>query len=196
MIKSFYSYDENGMRSKGGKFALYDSGAVEIPHRRKEHLELAGANVDSFLKQEARGFTCVKVSYKGESNVSDEKFLTMAGGKTFIHYRPHDQDLRRQEAVAKQLELISDTLGLRSVCIQPVPSGASLVSAHHHGGAIATQNDSDSVLAADNQVIEAPGVYVADASSMPTSGGTNSSLTVMAIARRLSTTVLTMLKES
>jgi choline dehydrogenase-like flavoprotein len=196
VVKTFYTYSESGAASKGGKFSIYDGKNVELAHRRRQQLALAGADVESFLAREAKGQMSIKISWKGESDVSDSKYLSVDSGRTVLHYRPAIADVDRHRAVEAQMNLIAESLLAESLHMQPVPSGADLISAHHHGGAIFSDDPSKAVVSPDGELLEAAGVYVADGSIMPTSGATNSSLTVMANARRIARCLIERLEGS
>jgi choline dehydrogenase-like flavoprotein len=195
VVKSFYLYGDGVRVKKGGKFSIYDAKEVELLTRRRRQLELAGVDVEEFLTSERDGRQSVKISYKGESEVSDTKSISMVNGRAVVNYHPAVGDQNRHEAVEAQIRSIATALGVSALHLQPIPGGKDLVSAHHHGGAVASVERRGAVLSADCESLEAPGVFVVDGSFMPTSGGTNSSLTVMANARRVGSVLLTRFAE-
>lgn len=70
------------------------------------------------------------------------------------------------------------------------PGGTPVFSAHQMSSARLGHDPSTSVADPDGELHDAPGVWIADASGMPTCSGVNPMLTVMALAHRTATTML------
>lgn len=195
VVKSFYTYATTDGKAKGGKFALYDARCIESDRRRAQQLARTSADAAAFMRAEAAGQLSVKLSYKGESDVSASKYLSLSAGNPVIHYQATPGDMQRHGDVERQIAAIFNAIGAQAVFLQPIPLGPEAVSAHHHGGAVAL-GGSSGVVSAHCEILAWPGVFVVDASFMPTSGGTNSSLTVMANARRVACHILDRLEEA
>lgn len=199
VVKDFYRPADDVLLSKGGKFALYDAFVAETPVRHVRNLRLIGPELGRYLR-DARNHYVIKVSFKGESIPSPEKRLSLSAKsdrfgvrKLKIHYRPHEADQHLQARVPAWFHGLGDALGADRRILHPPPAGVDLVSAHHHGGAVFGAHARDAVLTSDCECYEARGLFVADASFMPTSGATNASLTAMANALSVGRTVVTRL---
>lgn len=97
--------------------------------------------------------------------------------------------LRAQGHVAGLVRRLGRSLGATRTLLRPAPHDPGLVSAHQHGGAVFGEDPTDAVVSPECECYEARGLFVADGAVMPTSGGTNSSLTAMANALRVADVV-------
>lgn len=191
VVKEFYQPEDDGAPVKCGKFALYDGYAAELPYRHVRNLGLSGHALAELLAHE-RDHYLVKVSFKGESLPWDGKYVELGRSRNSLGlpvarlcYRPHPYDIRIQQYAAELIDRFGRALGATARVIRDVPKGSSLVSAHHHGGAIFGDDARTAVVDPHGECFDARGVFLADSSTMPTSGATNSSLTAMALADRL-----------
>lgn len=191
VVKDFYQPTDPDSPVKCGKFALYDGYRAELPDRHAHNLRLRGSDLTAFIAEE-RSRYAVKVSFKGESLPWDGKRVELGNSKNGfglpvarIRYRPHPYDRVIAEYAGKVIRDFAQALRATKTIIHPIPSGAGLISAHHHGGAIFGEDASKAVLDPYGECYEARGLFVADSAVMPTSGATNSTLTAMALAHRL-----------
>lgn len=191
VVKQFYEPTDPGAPAKCGKLAIYDAYAAELPYPHVRNLRLTGRELASFLDSE-RNHYAAKISFKGESIPWDGKRISLGRSRNAygvpvprIHYAPHAYDHRIQKYAATVIERIAAALGGTRIVWHGVPTGPDLVCAHHHGGAPFGSDRSTAVVAPDGECFDAEGLFVADASVMPTSGATNSSLTTMALSWRL-----------
>ncbi|WP_326646435.1 TIGR01459 family HAD-type hydrolase [Streptomyces anthocyanicus] len=191
VVKDFYQPAGAKSPVKGGKFALCDGYAAELPYRHIHNLGLTGRSLAKFLDAERTHYT-VKVSFKGESIPWDGKWVELGSTRNIfglpvprICYTPHPHDTAVVAFAEHAIHAFARHLNASDRVLQPAPQGHGLVSAHHHGGAVFGTDPRHAVLDANAECYEARGLFVADSSVMPTSGATNSSLTAMALAHRL-----------
>ncbi len=191
VLKEFYSPQDADAPVKCGKFALYDGYAAELPYRHVRNLGLKGRELADFLARERTQYA-VKVSFKGESIPWGGKRVELSASRNSwglvvprIRYSPHPYDHAVQQYARTVIDRLATSLRAERVVLRPVPTGSSLISAHHHGGAVFGTDPRDSVADSHGECHEARGLFVADSSVMPTSGATNSTLTAMALADRL-----------
>jgi len=192
VLKDFYSPREAGAPVKCGKFVLYDGYAAELPYRHVRNLGLQGPELARFLERE-RTHYAVKISFKGESIPWADKRVQLGASRNRlgipvvrVWYRPHPYDHLIQHYACSIIDRLAAALNAERVVLRPEPAGTHLISAHHHGGAIFGTEPRSSVTDPHGECYEARGLFVADSSVMPTSGATNSTLTAMALADRLS----------
>ena len=191
VLKDFYEPSEPDAPVKCGKFSLYDGYAAELPYRHIRNVGLVGRPLARFLAAE-RSRYAVKVSFKGESIPWDRKYVRLGSSRNrqglivpIAHYQPHPYDAVIQDYAASVIGRLARALHSTTTIVREPPAGTDLVSAHHHGGAVFGTNRRTAVLDENCECFEARGLFVADASVMPTSGATNSTLTAMALAHRL-----------
>ena len=190
-LKEFYDPVEDGAPVKCGKFALYDGYAAELPYRHVRNLRLTGRDLSTFLARERERYA-VKVSFKGESLPWLGKYLALSESRNRlgiptirIHYEAHPYDRVIQDYAERIIVRLGSILKADTMLLHDVPVGRDIISAHQHGGAIFGERPDVGVVDADGECFDARGLFLADSSVMPTSGATNSTLTAMALARRL-----------
>lgn len=120
--------------------------------------------------------------------------VRLLGGRTVIRYDLSDADLNRfRTGLARMRELLQ-AAGAREVYL-PLPPTVEpervrahqlkLMAFHPLGTARADARAAHGVVDGDLQLHDAPGVYVADGSAVPSSLGVNPQITIMALATRL-----------
>jgi choline dehydrogenase-like flavoprotein len=184
--------------TKGGKFSIYDPYTCTTPIRQvkgaslgKDRPNVWGTELVDYLR-ELRSNGGVSFSFTGEAMslydnrvelddvVKDPWGLPVA--KTY--YRHHEYDRRLAEyALDRVIQVMTDAGGeLRRYEAQ---SEANPGYGHVHGALRAGTDPGASVLDADCQSHTVKGLYVLDASFMPTAGAANPSLTLIANALRV-----------
>ncbi|WP_371599953.1 GMC oxidoreductase [Streptomyces sp. NBC_00564] len=191
VVKDFYEPAGADSPVKGGKFALYDGYAAELPYRHVRNLGLTGRSLAGFLDAERLHYAA-KVSFKGESLPWDGKWVELGGTRNVfglpvprVCYTPHPHDAVVAAFAERVIDGFARQLNASVRVLRSAPQGPELVCAHHHGGAVFGDDPRHAVLDGNAECYEARGLFVADSSVMPTSGATNSSLTAMALAHRL-----------
>jgi len=173
VVKDYYSFEE-GPLCKLGKFSIYDAHNIEEPPTSTLPPRLSA----------------LKISFKGESIAWSGKRLSFHDGEMRLTYEPHPHDVLVAEHLPPFFERLARCLGGR-VIHAATPASLTSVNAHQHGGAcFGDDQNPDSVLNEQCEVRSLPGVYVVDASSMPTSGATNVSHTMMANALRVASVIV------
>lgn len=208
-LRGLYTYtDRRGKRCKGGKFSVYDPYTCTPPIRliksasmgeAADQRNLWGAALVDYLK-ELRSQGGVSFSFTGDAlSVYDNrvevdaddpktgsKALTDPWGvpvaKTF--YKHHDWDLALSTfALRRVAEVMTDAGG---VVRKFEPQTAANPGYGHVHGTLRAGTDPDaSVLDANCQSHTVKGLYVLDASFMPTAGASNPSITLLANAYRV-----------
>ncbi len=191
VVKDFYNPVGPDVPFKGGKVSIYDALSAEVPYRRIGNFGLQGERLQALLAHERECYV-LKLSFKGESFPSADKFVELserinAYGVRIprVHYTRHSEDLAVERYAVDVFQRIAAAFPGSDLQVQPTKQGAALVSAHQHGGAVFGCDQSDAVLTADCECFEARNLFVVDGSFMPTSGATNSSLTLMANSLRV-----------
>jgi hypothetical protein len=176
--------------AKGGKISAYDARGFEGDSRHAAKIRATTGNDPDIYSPPSR--LTVKLSFKGESTPWEGKRLTppgriaLGGNETVIDYTPHPHDRRLVAHVADAFEEIAALFpGGRIIASYDNVDGPDRSSAHLHGGASCGTAMERTIIGPDCAVREMPHVFVVDASVMPSSGATNSSLTVMANAARV-----------
>ena len=167
-----------------GKLSFYDALAFETPDRLQRKLRSFGAPAADLSPD---GCLVLKISFKGQSQPSTGKRIVPDQNQRIrLRYTPTDTDRTLISMVKVAIQQIADRLpGARFLGVSDNIFEDDHSSAHFHGGAPMGSDPDTSVLDPDCRVWQHPGVLVADASFMPGSGSTNSSLTVMANAWRV-----------
>jgi choline dehydrogenase-like flavoprotein len=174
-------------RLEGGKVSIYDAAAFEGTIRFREKMRTLA---NAFSGDLSTG-TTLKFSFKGQSEVTDEKRVEIGpNGQPQIVYTPSAADFRLISTVEHHIrELVNTWDGAYLIAITDNVRAADNSSAHLHGGAAMGTSSSD-VLTPACTVRGAEHIAVLDATSMPGSGSTNSSLTIMANALRVASSAV------
>lgn len=176
-------------QTRTGKVSFYDALAFETAPRLERKLMALGVKSPRLDPADA---VILKVSFKGRSQPSPRKRLEMSTDHRLqVVYAPTalDQELVRLAREAIEA-LAGDLPGARFLGSTDNVTGPDPTSAHFHGGAPFGVDPAKSVLDPICRVWGHPQIVVADASFMPGSGSTNSSLTVMANAWRIAEQLL------
>ncbi len=116
------------------------------------------------------------------------------GGAPLIHYDLVEEDIAKFRAGLARLQELFEAAGAREVYLPLTPGVApaqarardlKLMAFHPLGTARAAADPARGVLDPELCVHGVPGLYVADASVMPSSLGVNPQMTIMALATRL-----------
>lgn len=192
--KALYIPDDPGL-VKGGKVSVYDALNFEGESYHKHKIAKLSGNSDIDAISPKEKIT-LKFSFKGESiPYSGKHILFDTGENLSIAYKPHSHDQHLVKFVKQQIvELASLFPEGKIIGCSDNVFGLDHISTHLHGGACAGTDPSTSVLSPECEVWSLPGIYVADASFMPSSGATNSSLTIMANSLRVADIVMRKLK--
>lgn len=187
--KRLYVPEAPGL-AKGGKISAYDARGFETDARHTRKIRAATGCDPDILSPPSR--LTVKLSFKGESVAFEGKQITLPDeladcrDRCIINYTPHPHDKRLVAYVRAAFEEIAALFpGGRVIAASDNVEGPNRSSAHHHGGATCGASLDLTVLDPDCSARDIPALFVADASAMPSSGATNSSLTVMANAARI-----------
>lgn len=121
-----------------------------------------------------------------EDMPSRDNRVEARNGRTLIHYRIQDYDRRRIDMLRALLQ--RRLKALRPMVIKQAESNERL--AHVCGTCRAGKDPTKSVVDADCRSHDVRNLYVADASFLPSSGGTNPALTVAANALRVARRML------
>nr|WP_175428932.1 GMC family oxidoreductase [Azospirillum argentinense] len=188
--------------SKGGKFSIYDPATVAPPIKcisktggRNGVGELWGpALVDRLVELREHGG--VQFSFTGETmSVWDNRVELDRVAKdpwgvpiARVHYKHHDYDLKiSQYCLERVVQIMVDAGGeVRKFEPQKV---ANEGYGHNHGTLRAGTDPGTSVLDENCQSHDVKGLYVLDCSFMPTAGASNPTLTLIANAFRVCSTV-------
>lgn len=172
-----------------GKLSFYDALAFETPERLQRKLAGFGAPAADLSSDDC---LILKISFKGQSEPSPAKrIIPDSTQRIRLRYTPTDTDRKLIELVKDAVQQLTDGLpGARLLGLTDNVTRGDHSSAHFHGGAPFGVAPETSVLDPDCRVWQHRGVLVADASFMPGSGSTNSSLTVMANAWRVAERLL------
>jgi hypothetical protein len=174
-------------RLEGGKVSIYDAAAFEGTIRFREKMRTLANTFSGDLNTG----TILKFSFKGHSEVTDDKRMEIGpNGQAQIVYTPSEADFRLISTVERHIcELVNAWAGAKLIAITDNVRTTDNSSAHLHGGAAMGTSSSD-VLTPACTVRGAEHIAVLDATSMPGSGSTNSSLTIMANALRVASSVV------
>ncbi len=193
--KAFYDTPCPGLL-KGGKVSIYDAFSAESPWKHVRNIGLFADDLAVYLKY-ARKYYVLKLSLKGESIPSADKYITLGKLRNVygervpsISYSYHPHDLRLHRFSREVFMNIARICGASGIIAASSPSSGEVLSAHHHGGAIFGKDPACSVLNSSCEHHWIRNLFVVDASFMPTSGATNSSLTTMANSLRVSEALL------
>jgi choline dehydrogenase-like flavoprotein len=179
---------------KGGKFGIADRLGFKGKVARRAEIGRSGAALKRFA-QELKYYV-VQTNFKGEalpmpanqvklSRHRDRHGIPLA--KVQYHFHKHDiallQFARRQfDGILAAVKYIPETLETRD-------GNADPLSPHLHGTLRFGLDPETSVLNADCMCHWVRGLYCVDASFMPTSGGGNTTFTVIANAIRVANIV-------
>ncbi|WP_349367921.1 GMC oxidoreductase [Salinarimonas sp.] len=179
---------------KGGKISAYDARGFEGDARHERKIRAATGSDPDLLSPASR--LTVKLSFKGESVAWEGKRIAppeptaIDGAEHVLDYTPHPHDRRLVARVrAAFAEIAALFPGGRVIASSDNVDGRDRSSAHLHGGAICGTCAAAAVTDRDCALFAEPRLFVADASIMPSSGATNSSLTAMANAARVADAV-------
>jgi choline dehydrogenase-like flavoprotein len=198
-LRGLYNYtDRNGKRCKGGKFSVYDPYTCTPPIRLVKGANLGpekkgvwGAELVKSL-QELRNQAGVSFSFTGDAMSLYDNRVELDPiqkdpwgypvAKTF--YRHHDWDIALSKFALQHVTEIVEAVRGQVRTSEP-QQAANPGYGHVHGSLRAGLNPDTSVLDANCQSHSIEGLYVVDASFMPTAGASNPSLTLIANALRV-----------
>lgn len=200
--------DPNAPVSKGGKFSIYDpitinpplkalyrTGMLDAPDPKPRRLW--GKHLQDRLV-ELRENGGVSFSFTGETMSLFDNRVEIADGKNgrpecldpydqpvaLTYYRHHDYDVELSKyALGRVAEIIGNAGGVLRV--NRPQEFSNLGYGHNHGTLRAGSDRAESVLDENCQTHQVEGLYVVDASFMPTAGASNPSLTMIANAYRV-----------
>ena len=190
--------DKSTYLTKGGKFSIYDPFTCTTPLRLikgaslgKDRPNVWGNDLVDYLR-ELRSEGGVSFSFTGEAMSVYSNRVELDGvrkdpwgiplPKTFYHHHTYDRDLCKY-AIDRVIQIMVDAGGeLRKYDTQ---GEANLGYGHVHGALRAGIDPGTSVLDANCQSHTVDGLYVLDASFMPTAGASNPTITLIANAYRV-----------
>jgi choline dehydrogenase-like flavoprotein len=195
-IRDFYTIsDSKSVLRVGGKFSVYDPYTVGTPIATVDGTGLWGAplikRLQSLRSHPGAGFsfTGISLSKYDNSVVLDPEVKDPWGipvARTY--YRHHDYDLELSRYVLQKLAEVLEQQGAEIISLKP-QNADNPGYGHMHGTLRAGVSPETSVLDANCQSHTVRGLYVLDASWMPTSGASNPSLTIMANSYRVCATI-------
>ncbi len=198
-LRGLYSYrDSQNRLCKGGKFSVYDPYTCTTPLRLikgaslgRDQRNVWGKDLVQYLR-ELRSQGGVSFSFTGEAmslydnrveldpDVKDPWGVPVA--RTYYQHSPWDIELSKF-ALDRVVEVMTDAGGeLRKYEPQDANNPGY---GHVHGTLRAGSDPGAAVLDADCQSHTVKGLYVLDASFMPTAGASNPSITLIANAFRV-----------
>lgn len=155
-------------------FAPPISVAMLFPHLGKQHLR--------FMKNYDR-LACIEVAIRDEA-IGELKLGK--GGKLVVHKPLTAQDAHRRDMGLGVVNQIFVTLGAEEIIQSPYYFGLHLM-----GGSCMGSDPRSSVVAPDFRLHGQERVFVADSSLFPNAPGINPAMTIMALAERLSSQLIT-----
>jgi choline dehydrogenase-like flavoprotein len=199
-LRGMYTYrrPNNGKRAKGGKFSVYDPYTCTPPIRLIKAASMGEAEKNvwgSRLVEYLNELRCqggVSFSFTGDAiSVADNRVeldpITkdpwgLPVAKTFYVHHPWDLDLSKYALGVVADMMVSAGGEVRKVEPQ---TAANIGYGHVHGALRAGIDPGQSVLDWNCQSHTVRGLYVLDASFMPTAGASNPSITLIANAFRV-----------
>lgn len=187
--------DSSTHLTKGGKFSIYDPYTIKPPITSVLATKAWGRELTERM-QELRSQGGVSFSFTGETmsaydnrveldpDVTDPWGLPVA--KTFYQHHPYDIELSKY-ALDRVVKVMTDAGGeLRQLKPQGAPNPGY---GHNHGTLRAGTDPGTSVLDANCQSHTIAGLYVLDSAFMPTAGASNPTLTQIANAFRVCSSI-------
>lgn len=123
-------------------------------------------------------YSCIEIAVRDE-NVGELKIDNK--GKLVIHKELTDQDKQRIELGLGTVKQLMETAGAKEII-----QSKNFFGLHLMGGSVMGVNGADSVVDPDFRLHGYKNIYVADSSIFPNAPGINPSLTIMALAQKLS----------
>jgi choline dehydrogenase-like flavoprotein len=183
---------------------LYDSmreevaiGWVPANHKQRYQIEIHLPSDNLFLNQagarwspdESTFYAAMVRSFAAVEPRRDNFIEPLSGdvpGSFRVHFNLDDNDIALRQSQLDGIESVRAALGARPATAQVMPQGSS----HHEaGGLMMGLNPASSIVDGYGRFHHANQLYVADAAAWPDVSPANPHLTIIAIARRMATTL-------
>ena len=168
---------EPSFRPKGFKLEIVYATPISIAMLFPEF----GADHQNLMRNYGN-YSCIEVATRDE-NVGEIKIDKK--GKLVVKKQLTDQDNKRKDAGLETVRNLMETAGAKEVI-----QSQNYFGLHLMGGSVMGVHQKDSVVAPDFRLHGYKNIYVADSSLFPNAPGINPSLTVMALAQKLSTELI------
>lgn len=175
---------------KSGKYGFSDRLFFKGEEQRKEEIAKSNFTLDR-LNQEKKKYV-VQINFKGEAmplmenRVTLSRFVNSSGVPIpAISYKQHIHDNALRKRAFKKMLFFLEKLGYDQDTLEYRVDAGNYLSTHVHGGLQFGPDDTTGVLDPNCMSYNCEGLFVIDASFMPTSSGANATLSLVANAIRV-----------